>query len=116
MPPASRSKRKQRTWVRVLRWTIAVAALAATLSYGVWKGGNVLWIAIPGGVLVMFCTAAALTVPVVTATLVAVAFIHAIDSGIVQALRDSAAATVAVGMAISAWQIVKNLRERDRRR
>ena len=116
MPPSSRSRRKRRPWLDVLRWTIAVAAMAATWGYGAWKGGNALWISIPGGVVVMFCMAAALTIPVITTALVAVAFIYTIDSGIVQALRNSAATIIAIGMAIAAWQLVVRIRERDRRR
>ena len=110
------SRKKSRPWLDVLRWIIAVAAMAATWGYGAWKGGNALWISIPGGVVMMFCMAAALSIPVITTALVAVAFIYTIDSGLVPALRNAALMITAIGLAISAWQLVVKIRERDRRR
>ena len=115
MPPPSRSKRR-RPWLHVLRWTLAVAALAATWGYGAWKGGEVMWISIPVGAIVMICMAAALTMPLVTAALVTVAFIYGIDAGMVTAIRNVAAAIVVIGLAVSGWQFATRLRERDRRR
>ncbi len=116
MPPPSRGKRRRPAWQNVLRWTVGAAAMAATWGYGAWKGGSVMWIGIPVGVIVMVCTAAALTIPLVTAALVTVAFIYGIDAGIVPATRNVAAAVVIIGLAVSGWQFVTRLRDRDRRR
>ena len=115
MPPSSRGKRRRPVWFNVLRWTVAVAAMAATWGYGAWKGGSVMWISIPVGAIVMICMAAALTIPLVTAALLTVAFIYGIDAGVVPAIRNVAAAVVIIGLAVSGWQFATRLRERDRR-
>ena len=105
----------QRRWLDVLRWTIAVAALFATWGYGLWKGGSVMWLCLPIGVIVMVCTAAALTIPVVTSALVAVAFIYGIDSSLVTSIRNVAATIVLVGLAVAGWRYVAGLVGRERR-
>lgn len=115
MPPTFRKKR-HRPWLPVLRWTLGALAMAATWGYGTWKGGDWSWIAIPGGVAVMFCTANALLVPLVAVVAVAVAFIAAIDSGLVQAIRNSVAIFLAIGLVMTGWQILQRLRRRDRPR
>ena len=52
MPPSSRGKRRRPAWLNVLRWTVGAAAMAATWGYGAWKGGSVMWIGIPVGVII----------------------------------------------------------------
>ena len=118
MPSRSSSSRKRKPspWLAGLRWTAGAIAMLATWYYAVWKGGYVMWIGLPAGVVVMVCTAAALTVPVVTTALVAVAFIAGIDSSLANGLRNAALAVVAVGMAMGTWRFVTSLRDRDRRR
>ena len=90
--------------------------MAATWFYGAWKGGNALWISLPGGAFVMVCMASALTIPVVTAALVAVAFVYDIDSGLVPAIRNAAAAVIAIGLAMAGWNVAMRVKARDPRR
>jgi len=116
MPPSSRRKRSQRPWLAILRWSLGALAMVATWGYGAWKGGDMSWLALPGGVMVMFCTANALIVPLVAVVAVAVAFIAAIDSGLVQAIRNSAAIFLAIGLVMTGWQILQRLRRRERPR
>jgi hypothetical protein len=119
MPPENRERRRRkagRPWLATLRWTVGALAMIATWGYGAFKGGNALWISIPGGAVMMACTANALTIPVVTAALVSVAFIYGIDSGVVTAIRNAAAALILIGLAMTGWRVVTGLRERDRRR
>ncbi|HZQ00300.1 MAG TPA: hypothetical protein VFB13_12220 [Reyranella sp.] len=114
MPPLP--SRRKRPWLTVLRWTIGAAAMAATWGYGAWKGGSVMWISIPVGAIVGVSVASALSVPLVTAALVTVAFIYGIDSGMVPALRDVAVAVIAIGLPMAGWRIAVGLRERNRRK
>ena len=65
-PPASGVA--ARLWL-IARWTLAVAALAATWVYGFHKGGSMLYWSLPLSIGVMFCTVEALAMPVLAVTL-----------------------------------------------
>ena len=51
--PREKRSRKQRPLLSALRWAIGGAVMAATWYYGAWKGGTMLWIALPGGIVMM---------------------------------------------------------------
>ena len=86
--------------------------MAAVWFYGYWKGGDAFLIALPGGVFMAIFTAQALTLPVITMALVAVAFIYGIDAGWGNALRNAGAAVIVIGLALSGWNILVSLRGR----
>ncbi len=113
---SSSRKRHASPWLAGLRWAIGAAAMLATWYYAVWKGGYVMWVGFPAGVVVMVCTAKALTVPIVTAALAAVAFIAGVDTSIANGLRNVVVAVVGVGVALGTWTFLTRLRDRDRRR
>ena len=95
-----------RLWL-IARWTLAVAALAATWVYGFHKGGSMLYWSLPLSIGVMFCTVEALAMPVLAVTLVAVAFLFKIDESLAQAVRYAAATFLAIGGLRFAWVVLR---------
>ena len=83
--------------------------MLATWGYGVWKGGEMLYYSLPLGLGAMFCTVGALAIPSITAVIVAVAFLLKIDDGLTQAVRNAAAAFLAVGTLAVAWFVLRRI-------
>ena len=114
MPPEQRRNSGRSSLWRIVRWTIGAAVMAAVWFYGHFKGGTLFLISIPAGALMAVFTASALRVPVVTAALVAVAFIYGIDSGAVPALRNAATVLVAIGLVMATWNGIAWLHRREK--
>ena len=100
--------------MNVIRWSLGTAAMVATWTYGVWKGGYAPWLGLPVGVAMLFVVAAAFSIPEITLALMAVAFIAGIDSGLVTALRNTAVILVVVGLGMAAWNAVRWLMRGER--
>ena len=102
--------------LNAIRWSLGAAAMAATWGYGVWKGSYATWLGFPVGVAMLIVVAAACSIPSITASLVAVAFIYGADSGVVHALRNAAMVLVAIGLVMATWNGVAWLRRREKTR
>ena len=103
--------------LNVLRWTLGAAAMVATIGYGFFKGGLYApLLGFPVGVAMLFIVAGAFSIPVITSAVTAVTFIYYVDSGAHTAIRNAAAVLVAIGLVMAAWNAVRWLKSRDRRR
>lgn len=97
---------KPRIWL-VLRWTLGLAAFAATWVYGIHKGGNMLYWSLPLSIGVMFCTVEALVFPVLCVTVMAVAFLFKIDESLAQAVRYAVVVFLAIGTFRLGWVVLR---------
>lgn len=103
--------------VNVLRWTIGAAAMVGTIGYGFFKGGLYApLLGFPVGVAMLFIVAGAFSIPAITSAVLAVTFIYYVDSGTHTAIRNTAAVLVAIGLVMAAWNAVRWMKNRDRKR
>ncbi len=103
--------------VNVLRWTLGAAAMVGTIGYGFFKGGLYApLLGFPVGVAMLFIVAGAFSIPAITSAVLAVTFIYYVDSGAHTAIRNTAAVLVAIGLVMAAWNAVRWLKNRDRKR
>lgn len=96
-------------WIDIARWTLGIAALAATWVYGIHKGANPFYYILPVSIGVMFCTVGALTMPVISVVLVAGAFLLKIDESLAQAVRYAAVTFLAIGGLKIGWIVLRKL-------